>query len=100
MQHIRWTSHKDARRPEAPIMIVALEGLFDIAEGATDALHHLATHTDAELFAIIESEEFFDFTRERPRMRLTGGKRRITWPDAKCFVATFDDPAKETSPCW
>lgn len=94
MQHIRWTSHKDAKRPEAPIMIVALEGLFDIAEGATDALHHLITHTDAELFATIDSEEFFDFTRERPTMRLAGGRRRITWPDAKCFVATFDDPAK------
>lgn len=94
MQHIRWISPADAKRPEAPIMIVALEGLFDIAEGATDALHHLITHTDAELFATIDSEEFFDFTRERPSMRLAGGRRRITWPDAKCFVATFDDPAK------
>ena len=94
MQHIRWANEAKSIRPEAPIMIVALEGLFDIAEGATDALHHLVTHTDAQLIATIDSEEFFDFTRERPTMRLAGGKRRIAWPDAKCFVATFDDPSK------
>jgi len=68
-------------------MIVALEGLFDVAEGATSALHHLVKHTQAHKIATIDSEEFFDFSRERPFMSLEGGDRQILWPHTFCYAA-------------
>ncbi len=69
-------------------MIVALEGLFDIAEGATEALRHLIGHTRANKIATISSEEFFDFSRERPIMRLEAGRRRVFWPDTTIHASS------------
>ena len=90
MNHIRWEKpdpDTTAPEPQSPLMILALEGLFDVAEGATTALRHLIMHTDADKLATISGEEFFDFSRERPVMRLSAGKRRIVWPDTHVYMA-------------
>lgn len=87
--HIQWEqplSENPSRHLKSPLMIIALQGLFDVGEGATSALHHLIKHTQAQKIATINSEEFFDFSRERPIMSLEGGDRQILWPDTVCHA--------------
>jgi len=100
MSYIYWEkSFRDIaeKRPKSPLMIIALEGLFDIAEGATTALRHLIKHTDADEIATISSEEFFDFSRERPVMRLESGGRRIAWPDTTFYLASAGGSSDEAT---
>lgn len=93
--YVAWDSDfTEEQYPDAPIMVLALEGLFDVGEGATGAVRHLVSHTDAELVALLDSEEFYDFTRERPIMQIKSDKRRIRWPDTTCFVAKFVESGK------
>lgn len=76
---VRWLEDPDA---SAPIVVVALEGLFDIAEAATGAVRHLIEDCDEPRhIASIDPEVFFDFTQARPTVRLEDdGTRTIDWP--------------------
>lgn len=66
---------------ERPILILAFQGLFDAAEAATSAVHHLKRAGDVQLVGAIDPEEFFDFTQQRPVVSFDGdGNRIITWP--------------------
>lgn len=65
----------------APIMVVALRGWFDVAEVATDALDHLTADQVAPVVASIDPDPFFDFTQERPEVRMVDHEdREIVWP--------------------
>ncbi len=62
-------------------MIAAFEGWNDAGDAATAAIAHLARHWDAEEFASVDPEEFYDFTATRPHIRLHDGvTRSIDWP--------------------
>lgn len=62
--------------------MVAFEGWSDAGEAATVATDRLIDHWDAELFATIDPEEFYDFTATRPLVELTEtGARRLVWPE-------------------
>ena len=50
----------------APVLLVALSGLFDVANVATTALDHLAAGPMAVVVGEIDPDPFFDFTVERP----------------------------------
>jgi proteasome assembly chaperone (PAC2) family protein len=64
-----------------PTMVVAFGGWIDAGEAVTGAMRHLIRHLPAEPLASIDSEEFFDFTKVRPVVRLTAdGQRTIRWP--------------------
>ena len=63
-----------------PTMIAAFEGWNDAGEAATTALEALAGAVDAQHFADLDPEEFFDFQVARPTVRLDGDRRRIEWP--------------------
>lgn len=70
-------------RPEGKLdyLLVAYGGWPDAAEGATTALKFLARRLGARKLAEIDPEEFYDFTRERPRSsRTRDGRRRVHWP--------------------
>lgn len=65
-----------------PVMVVALEGLFDAADAATTAVRMLKeTAHSVEPLAHIDPEEFFNFQDRRPEVRLgEDGNRTIKWP--------------------
>ena len=65
-----------------PVLIAAFKGWNDAGEAASGAVQMLWDSLDAEQFAEIEPEEFFDFQMTRPTVRMVkGGGRAIDWPD-------------------
>ena len=71
------------REPPAnlPTMVVAFGGWIDAGEAVTGAMRYLVRHLSASHLASIDPEEFFDFTKVRPVVRLTtDGQRDIRWP--------------------
>src|SRR5256712_12871432 len=64
-----------------PTMVVAFGGWIDAGEAVTGAMRHLVRQLSASHLASIDPEEFFDFTKVRPVVRLTAdGERVIRWP--------------------
>jgi proteasome assembly chaperone (PAC2) family protein len=71
------------RRPELrdPVLICAFRGWNDGGQGASLAGQFLARVWDADRFAEIDPEDFFDFQATRPQVSLVDGSvRRIDWP--------------------
>jgi predicted ATP-grasp superfamily ATP-dependent carboligase len=70
-------------RPELqdPALVLAFEGWNDAGEAATRAVRYLAESFQMVSLARIDPEEFYDFTVQRPMVRLDEGSvRRIEWP--------------------
>ena len=64
------------------MLITAFRGWNDGAQGASLAAGFLARAWDAERFADIDPEEFFDFQAVRPHVSLEEGMtRHIEWPE-------------------
>lgn len=79
-----------------PIMVLALRGLFDIAEVATDAVDILTTDRVAPVVASIDPDPFFDFTQERPQVEMDHAElRRIRWPENEFRIARFPGKAHD-----
>ena len=73
----------DGELPElrSPVLVCAFAGWNDGAGAATSALTGIAAALDAEPFARIDPEEFYDFQVNRPTIRLTEGQtRHVDWP--------------------
>lgn len=72
------------RRPPVlrrPVLLAAFQGWNDAGECASGAAQVFKAETDAEGFAEIDPEEFFDFQATRPSVRNVGDSgRRIDWP--------------------
>jgi proteasome assembly chaperone (PAC2) family protein len=67
---------------ERPVLIAAFRGWNDGGQGASLAGAFLARQWEAEQFADIDPEEFFDFQVNRPTVRLDEGmQRRLEWPE-------------------
>jgi predicted ATP-grasp superfamily ATP-dependent carboligase len=70
-------------RPElrSPILVLSFAGWSDAGAAATTATRYLADQLMAKKFAAIDPEEFYDFYRQRPVVRLNESKlREIHWP--------------------
>jgi proteasome assembly chaperone (PAC2) family protein len=81
------------RRPELtrPVLIGAFRGWNDGAQAASLAAGYLAKTWDAERFADVDPEEFFDFQATRPHVSLEEGlTRRIDWPETAFYHARPD----------
>jgi len=64
-----------------PTMVVAFGGWIDAGEAVTGAMRFLVRQLSAAPLASIDPEEFFDFTKVRPVVRLTTeGQRTMRWP--------------------
>jgi proteasome assembly chaperone (PAC2) family protein len=62
-------------------MVVAFGGWIDAGEAVTGAMRYLVRQLSALPLASIDPEDFFDFTKVRPVVRLTAeGQRTIRWP--------------------
>lgn len=76
------------REPLATLttLVIAFGGWVDAGRAATGALRHLVRDLHAERLALIDPEEFFVFTQERPEVRLRDdGEREIHWPRSEFF---------------
>ena len=64
-----------------PVLVAGFEGWNDAGEAASFAARFLSERWDAEVFAELDPEDFFDFTATRPHVRLDEGmQREIVWP--------------------
>lgn len=83
---------------ERAVLIGAFGGWNDAANAATWALKFLVHQWDAQQFAEIDPEQFYDFTSSRPQVRINSGSmRRLTWP-ANRFYAHRSDREIELQP--
>ncbi len=77
------------REPPANLstMVMAFGGWVDAGRAATGAVRHLIRDLGAERVALMDAEEFFVFTQERPEVRLRAdGEREIQWPRSEFFA--------------
>jgi predicted ATP-grasp superfamily ATP-dependent carboligase len=80
-------------RPELtrPVLVSAFRGWNDGAQAATLAAGYLAKTWDAQRFADLDPEGFFDFQATRPHVSLEEGlTRRIDWPETAFYHARPD----------
>ena len=78
------------RRPELsePVFVAAFRGWNDGGQGASLAGSYLAKSWEAERFAEIDPEGFYDFQATRPHTSLVDGFiRRIEWPENAFYHA-------------
>ncbi len=69
-----------------PVCILAFAGWNDAGEAATSAARFLCARLNAEKFASLDPEEFYNFAELRPRVRLNKEQQReITWPANEFF---------------
>lgn len=74
---------------ERPVLIAAFRGWNDGAQGASLAGGYLAKIWNAQQFASIDPETFYDFQATRPMVSLVDGiTRRIDWPENDFYSAT------------
>ena len=77
-------------RPELtrPILVAAFRGWNDGAQAASLAAGYMAKTWDADRFAEVDPEDFFDFQAARPHVSLEEGlTRRIDWPETAFYHA-------------
>src|SRR5207247_454463 len=73
---------------QSPILVAAFRGWNDGAHGASLAAEYLSRRWEAERFADIDPEDFFDFQSTRPHVSLEAGlTRRIDWPENAFYHA-------------
>lgn len=78
MEYVRFIEHPTLRRP---VLLLAFAGWNDAAEVATTAVRFLIQRWEAKKFAELDPEEFYNFARVRPHVRIESDfSRVITWP--------------------
>jgi hypothetical protein len=86
MQPLIWDRRPDGLR--APAMVCAFQGWNDAGDAASSALSFLSSALDAQRFARIDSEEFYDFQANRPSVQFNeDNEREIVWPTVEVFEA-------------
>jgi proteasome assembly chaperone (PAC2) family protein len=86
------------RRPELerPVLVSAFRGWNDGGQGASLAGSFLARAWDAERFAEVDPEGFFDFQATRPHVSLVEGlSRKIEWPENAFFHARPEGASRD-----
>jgi proteasome assembly chaperone (PAC2) family protein len=65
----------------SPVLLLSFSGWSDAGASATTAVRYLIDQLLAKKFASIDPEDFYDFSVQRPMVRLTESKlREIHWP--------------------
>ena len=70
-----------------PHLVIAWAGFNDAGESATHAARSLLASLRADAFAVIDAEEYYDFTEARPYARYEDGERDIVWPTTDFYAA-------------
>jgi predicted ATP-grasp superfamily ATP-dependent carboligase len=93
MELLRWDDRPRLRRP---ILVAAFEGWNDAGNAASEAVDYLARAWGSNIFAAFDSEELFDFTSARPRVRLESGEtRRLEWPEIRLSFAPLPEAERD-----
>jgi proteasome assembly chaperone (PAC2) family protein len=66
---------------ERPVMLVGLEGWFDVASAATQAVNTFISADYAVTVGSIDPDPFYDFTQQRPHVSIDDDIREIVWPN-------------------
>ncbi len=78
MDSLNWETRPVLKNP---IVVLSFAGWSDAGASATTAARYLIDQLMGQRFANIDPEEFYDFYRQRPVVRLTESKmREIHWP--------------------
>ena len=79
-----------------PVMLVALQGLFDIGSVATSALEWMLKERDWTVVADIDPDPFFDFTQARPEVwNDENGDRQVRWPENEFAVIRYPEGSRD-----
>ncbi len=70
-----------------PILIAAFSGWNDAGGAATWAVRHLTENTGGEKFTSLDAEPYYDFSSERPSVRLDDDSRYLIWPENDFFIS-------------
>jgi proteasome assembly chaperone (PAC2) family protein len=71
-------------------MVCAFQGWNDAGDAASTAVAFMSTALGARRFAQVDTEEFYDFQANRPRIKLSEeGAREIEWPGVEILEATI-----------
>jgi len=71
-----------AQAPEAPVLVVALEGWVDAGLTAATALTGLLETVETEVYAVFDGEQLIDERARRPRLRISDGViEEISWAE-------------------
>ena len=84
-QHGALRPLEELRPLRDPMLIAAFSGWGDQAGSAVATIDYLVEQWDATPIAEIDPEPFFDFTVQRPRVRLEDGERVLDWPRLRFF---------------
>ena len=79
----------DGSSTKAPIMVLAFAGWNDAGGASTWAIRSLIEKTIATEILTFDSEDYYDFSRERPTVHLDGESRFLSWP--KNTISLSDD---------
>ncbi|MFB3061931.1 MAG: PAC2 family protein [Candidatus Binatia bacterium] len=78
MDQVQYDSRPAMKRP---VLVIAFTGWSDAGSAASMAVRYLTEQLIASKFASIDPEEFYDFSAQRPQVRLVeGSQRQIQWP--------------------
>jgi proteasome assembly chaperone (PAC2) family protein len=65
---------------DRPVLLVGLEGWFDVAGAATQAVNAFTSSDHAITVGEIDPDPFYDFTQQRPQVTVDDEIREIVWP--------------------
>ena len=68
-----------------PILLISFRGWSDAGYAASNTLKYLIKQMGAKKIAVIDSEEFVDFSQNRPSVLIRNNKRFIKWPDSAFY---------------
>ncbi len=72
-----------------PVLVLAFSGWSDAGTSSTTAVRFMTEQLLATKFASIDPEEFYDFSVQRPVVRLNNGlQREIHWPSYDFYYGT------------
>ena len=71
---------------DRPVMLVGLEGWFDVGGAATQAVEAFTSADHAVVAGVIDPDPFYDFTQQRPQIVVDDGLREIRWPSNEFVV--------------
>jgi len=85
-ESLSFESRPDLKKP---VLLLSFAGWSDAGASATTAVRYLCDQLLARQFASIDPEEFYDFSVQRPVVRLTENKQReIHWPSYNFYYGS------------
>jgi predicted ATP-grasp superfamily ATP-dependent carboligase len=79
-------------RLSTPTLVAAFQGWNDAGGAASLAAGYLRVTTDAERFAVIDSDPFIDYQQTRPTVTLLDGQvRKVEWPETEILASEQHD---------